>query len=196
MLRRLFVSILAVLLALALPASALAQEYLFRVDRELVDVYWNPDGTESIEYTFVFTDQPGAHAIDYVDVGMPNSNFDMSTVTADVDGNSVGVSQSDYQGSGSGFAVVMGSQTIQPGAGGSVHIFVGRITGVLYPDSSDNTYASAVFAPTYFGSQYVVGSTDMKVTFHLPDGVKPEEPRWHEAPSGFPSQPQTGFDSQ
>jgi hypothetical protein len=196
MLRKLFFSIFAVLIALALPVSALAQEYLFRVDKELVDVYWNADGSESVEYTFVFGNQPGAHAIDFVDVGMPNSNFDMSTVSADVNGVGVNVSQSDYQGSGSGFSVVMGSQTIPPGASGSVHVYVGRITGVLYPDSGDSNFASGDFAPTYFGSQYVVGSTDMTVTFHLPPVIQPNEPRWHEAPSGFPSQPQTGIDNQ
>jgi hypothetical protein len=130
-----------------------------------------------------------------VDVGMPNSNFDMSTVTADVSGKKVDVSQSDYQGSGSGFSVVMG-QTIQPGASGSVHVAVGSITGVLYPDTSDNTYASGDFAPTYFGSQYVTGNTDMTVAFHLPPGVKTTEGRWHDAPSGFPSQPQAALDSQ
>src|ERR1700690_1082832 len=117
MLRKFLTSLFILFLALFLPASALAQQsYQFSVDKELVDVYWNADGSESVEYTFNFTNQPGAHPIDYVDVGMPNSNFDMSTVTADVSGHKVDVSQSDYQGSGSGFSIVMGSQTIQPGA--------------------------------------------------------------------------------
>ena len=30
----------------------------------------------------------------------------------------------------------------------------------------------------------------------MPPGVKPAEPRWHTAPSGFPSEPQTGLDGQ
>src|ERR1700690_1688975 len=170
--------------------------YLFAVDKELVDVSWNADGSEAIEYTFVFTNQPGAHPIDFVDVGMPNSNFDLSSATADVNGQSVSVSQSDYQGSGSGFAVVLGGAEIQPGTTGTVHVLVGKVTGVLYADSQDNTYASGDFAPTYFGSQYVSGNTDLTMTFHLPPGVKPNEPRWHSAPSGFPSQPATGLDSQ
>jgi hypothetical protein len=29
----------------------------------------------------------------------------------------------------------------------------------------------------------------------LPPGVKPQEPRWHASPSGFPSQPETGVDN-
>src|SRR5512146_229567 len=125
--RRLFASFIALLLALALPASVLAQEYRFADPKEVVDVSWNSDGTEAIEYTFTFTPQPGSHAIDFVDVGMPNTNFDMSSASADVNGTPVGVSQSDYQGSGSGFAVVLGSSTIEPGQTGAVHVFVGRV---------------------------------------------------------------------
>ncbi len=197
MLRRISIFLFIFWIGLALPASALAQgSYLFSVDKEVVNVYWNADGTESLEYTFNFTNQPGAHPIDFVDVGMPNGSFNMSTVTADVNGNNVDVSQSDYQGNGSGFAVVMGQYTIQPGASGSVHVYIGSIAGVLYPDTSDNTYASADFAPTYFDSHSVSGNTDLTVTFHLPPGVKPNEPRWHSSPSGFASQPQTGIDSQ
>lgn len=197
MFRKLVILLFTMLMALALPASALAQQYLFKVDKEVVDVTWNADGTESIAYAFTFTNQPGAHAIDFVDIGMPNSNFDMNTASADVDGNQVSVSQSDYQGSGSGFSVVLGGSAIQPGASATVHAVMGRITGVLYPDSSDNTYASAVFSPTYFGSQYVVGNTDLTVTFHLPPGVKLAEPKYHPA-ENWPgaAQPQAGVDSQ
>ncbi len=195
--RRLFASLIALLVALALPASVLAQEYRFSVDKEVVDVTWNSEGTEAIEYTFTFTPQPGSHAIDFVDVGMPNSNFDMSTASADVNGTPVSVSQSDYQGSGSGFAVVLGSAAIQPGQTGSVHVLMGRVSNVLYEDSSDKNYASADFAPTFFGSQFVTGSTDLTVTFHLPPGVKPNEPRYHNV-NNWPgaAQPQTALDSQ
>jgi hypothetical protein len=195
--RRLLTFAFVFILAFSLASRVLAQNaYLFSVDKELVDVSWNVDGSESLEYTFVFTNQPGAHPIDFVDIGMPNTNFDIGTASADVNGQSVGVSQSDYQGTGSGFAVVMGGATIQPGASGTVHVSVGRISGVLFSDSQDDTYASGDFTPTYFGSQYVAGSTDLTMTFHLPPGVKPNEPRWHGAPSGFPSQPQTGLDNQ
>jgi len=193
--RRLLVSILALVAVLVLPASAFAQEYLFGVDRETADVYWNADGSSSLEYTFHFTNQPGAHVIDFVDLGMPVGTFEISTVSADVDGTLVSVSSGDYQGSGSGFAVVLGSRAIQPGDSGTVHVLVGRVTGVLHPDTGDGNYASGVFAPTYFGSQYVVGSTDMTVTFHLPPGVQPEEPRYHPA-ENWPgaAEPQPGID--
>ncbi len=195
MFRKFLASIFVLLMALALPASALAQSYSFSLDKEVVNVFWNADGTLALDYQLTFSNQPGAHAIDYVDMGMPNGDFDLNSANAYANGVPVSVSQSDYQGSGSGFAVVMGSQAIPPGGRGTVHVFVGRITNMLYNDDQDTNYASAVFAPTYFGSQYVVGSTDLTVTFHLPPGVKPDEPRWHSAPAGFPSDPQTGFDS-
>lgn len=194
--KKIFATLIVLLLAAMIVSPALAQEYYFQVEKETVHVYWNADGSESIDYTWVFANQPGASAIEYVDVGMPNGNFDMSTVTADVNGNSVNVSKSDYQGNGSGFAVVLGGQSIPASQRGSVHVFVGKITNVLYKDDNDETYASAVFTPTYFGSQYVTGSTDLTVTFHLPPGVQSTEPRWHSAPSGFPSEPQTGFDGE
>ncbi|MEJ2759074.1 MAG: hypothetical protein P8046_11390, partial [Anaerolineales bacterium] len=40
----------------------------------------------------------------------------------------------------------------------------------------------------------VSGSTDLTVIYHFPPGLSPEEPRWHQAPSGFPSEPITGYD--
>jgi hypothetical protein len=186
---------LVFILAFSVTTSALAQDYLFAVEQETVHAYWNEDGTLALDYTLVFANQPGAHEIDFVDMGMPNDSFDMSTVSADVDGASVRVSESEYQGSGSGFAVVMGGQAISPGERGTVHVQVGRIDNVLFTDSQDETYASAVFSPTWFGSQFVTGSTDVTVVFHLPPGVGPDEPRWHSAPSGFPSEPETGLDS-
>lgn len=192
--RRLLTILLVMLIALALPISALAQDYYFGVEEETVHVYWNEDGTLSLDYTLVFNNQPGAHVIDFVDMGMPNSSFDMGSVSADVNGTAVNVDRGEYQGSGSGFAVVMGSQAIGPGERGTVHVRVGSIRNVLYTDSEDETYASAVFSPTWFGSQYVTGSTDVTVIFHLPPGVGTEEPKWHSAPSGFPSEPATALD--
>lgn len=191
---------IAILLTLALTlASSLVvsaqSEYYFAVENETVNVYWNADGTMSLDYVWDFVNQPGAHPIDFVDVGMPSGNFNISTVTADVNGTPVTVSTSEYQGSGSGFAVVMGSQAIPAGGRGRVHVYVGEITKALNPDTEDDTYASGVFGTTWFGSQYVTGNTNLTMVFHFPPGVANTEPRWHSAPGGFPSEPQTGFDA-
>jgi len=42
----------------------------------------------------------------------------------------------------------------------------------------------------------VFGTTDLTVVYHLPPGVQPDEPRWHESPSGFPSTPTSSHDDQ
>ena len=191
-------ALLLLILLILLPGSALAQTYYFSLDKESVNVFLNEDGTASIDYIFVFTNNASASPIDFVDVGLPNSNFDESSIYADVDGHKVtDISTSGFQGEGgSGVAVGLGSSSIRPGQTGQVHVFIGTIRRFLRPDSQDKAYTSAVFSPTWFGSQYVHGATDLTVTFHFPPGVKPEEPRWHESPSGFPSQPATGFDDQ
>ncbi len=193
--RRLLTIVLVMIFALSITTSALAQSYSFSLDKEVVNVYWNSDGTLSLDYVFTFTNQPGGHAIDFVDVGLPNNNYDYNTIKADVNGNPVSISR-DYQGSGSGVAVDMGSRAIQAGQTGNVHVTVGQISDVIYKDDKDDNYASADFSPTWFGNEFVVGNTNLTVTFHLPPGVKADEPRWHTAPSGFPSEPQAGFDSQ
>jgi hypothetical protein len=193
-----FLSLVSVMLLFTTNVGA-QSDYSFSLDREVVQAYWNADGTLALDYQLTFTNNTGAHPIDYVDMGMPNANFVMSTVSADVNGQQVGTSKSDYQGTGSGFAVVMGSQTIQPGNSATVHVAVGRITDVLYKDTNNpDTYASADFAPLYFGSQYVTGQTDLTVIFHLPPGVQSQEPRYHTPQGNWPcsDQPTAAFDAQ
>ncbi len=189
----------ALIILLVLTSSAAAQEYFFRLEQETVHVYWNEDGTLSLDYTLVFTNQPGAHAIEYVDMGMPNDNFDLDSITAEVNGHPIlDISRSEYQGSGTGFALGLGSNSIPAGRRGTVHVNIGRITRVLHTDTTDDQYASAVFVPNWFGSQYVTGTTDLTVVFHLPPGVQPDEPRYHTPSGNWPGldEPETGFDDQ
>lgn len=189
--------LLVLLLTLLVPSVALAQDYYFRLDREVVHAFWNDDGTLTLDYTFVFSNQPSGHAIEYVDVGLPNGYFRVSEITAQANGQPLDfISSSEYQGSGTGVAVGLGNHAIPPGGRGSVHVRIPSIRGVLHPDTGEDEYASAVFSPTWFGSEYVTGSTDLTVVFHLPPGVTPEEPRWHTSPDGFPSTPTTGRDDQ
>jgi len=196
--RRIIFLLVTVLLLVTTTSAAAQSSYSFSLDKEVVQVYWNADGTEAVDYVFTFTNDPSGHVIDFVDVGMPNGNFDMSTITADVGGNPVSIS-SDFQGQGgSGFSVDMGAYAIQPGQSGTVHVFVGRIDKVLYKDSTNpDVDASADFSPTWFGSQYVHGATDLTITFHLPPGVQPNEPRYHNPEGGWPGNaaPQSDHDS-
>lgn len=179
-------------------APAVAQSYSFQLTRETIDAYWNADGTLSLAYSFDFVNNPSGHVIDYVDLGLPNSNYSDGDITAQVNGNSVyDISSSGYQGKGCcGVAIGLGQYSINPGELGTVQAQVNNISGVLHIDSQDSNYASAVFGTSYFGSDFVTGNTDVIVTFHLPPGVTAEEPKWHAAPNGFPSDPVTAMDDQ
>jgi hypothetical protein len=179
------------------PVPAYAQDYSFSLDREVVDVWINQDGSVRLEYWFTFTCDPGAHAIDVVDLGLPTGDYNISDIRGDVDGMSARV-DTDYQGGGDyGVAVWLDGGTIQPGQSGTVHVVVDRVGRMVYPDSDDDAYASTQFSPVWFGSEFVHGTTDMAVSFHLPAGVQPEEPRWHGSPSGWPQeQPDTALDAE
>jgi hypothetical protein len=181
---------LAVLFALlCLPLPAHAQDYAFSLDEEIVDVWINQDGSVSLEYAFTFTCDPGAHPIDAVDVGLPTGDYRISDMRADVGGRPVQRIDSDYQGDGDhGVAVWLGSATIQPGQTGTVHVVVDRVGRMVYEDSDDAGYASTEFSPTWFGSAFTHGTTEMTVRFYLPAGVQPEEPRWHRSPSNWPQE--------
>ncbi|HEY5271230.1 MAG TPA: hypothetical protein VII97_12915 [Anaerolineales bacterium] len=194
---RLLASFVLIVLMLTMVSSVAAQSYTFNLTQEIVNVYWNSDGTMALDYVFTFANDPNGHVIDFTDVGMPNGNFDFGSITADVGGHPVSPS-SDFQGDGPyGFSVDMGAYAIQPGQTGSVHVSVGKITQVLQKDSSEPAaYASADFAPAYFTTAY--GNTDLTVIFHLPPGVQSQEPRYHTTQGGWPcaDQPATGYDDQ
>jgi hypothetical protein len=189
------VTLLILILLLVIPTTAFAQTYLFSLDQMVVDVYWNEDGNVDILYALTFTNSPAADPIDFVDVGFPNSNYALSNVSASVNGNPItDIEYSPYVDNG--VALGLGSNAIRPGQTGVVNVLVRGLERVLFQDDQDESYASAVFSTTYFDSDFVQGNTLVQVTFHLPPGVQPEEPRWHAAPAGFPDEPQTGFDDQ
>jgi hypothetical protein len=172
---------------------AFAQTYLFSMPFEHVDVYWETNGTMTIEYEIVFRNQ--ASLLDVVDLGLPNRNYSTSNITASIDGRSIDYMEHQSAYIDIGPAIYFGSNAIRSGDEGT---FRARITGiydVLYTDDEDETYASALFIPNYFGSEFVTGTSDITVVFHLPPNVQPAEPKWHTAGHpGFPDTPQTGFD--
>jgi hypothetical protein len=179
------------------PSPASAQSYSFSLPREDVHVYWNTDGTLSIDYAFVFQNDPGAAAIDYVDVGVPNDNYSINRVSADVDGRIISaITSSPYVDPG--VALALGGASILGGSSATVHVHIGRVSNVLYPDSEDSNYASAVFSPTWFDSSMVHGATDLSVTFHLPPGVGPDDPKYHRPSTNWPGadQPAAALDSE
>ncbi len=191
-------SILIVLIFLAgntMPVSA--QDYYFSVERQSVDVFVNEDGSLSIEYYIDFYNQPGAHVIDYVDIGIPTNSYVLNTITADLDGVAItDIERSDYIDIG--VAIGLGSKSIAAGQRGRLHVFIPTVNKHLYPSEveSSEDYASFEFSPSWFGSQYISGTTDMTVTLYLPVGMQSDEPRYH-IPRSWPGQdePESGYDN-
>ncbi|PWH20461.1 MAG: hypothetical protein DDG59_00315 [Anaerolineae bacterium] len=183
------------LLLFTINLPGLAQTYRFSIPKEIVHAYWNEDGSLSLQYEIWFANSPSADPIDFVDIGIPTRYYDLNAVQAYVNGIPItSIEKSPYVTNG--VALGLGTNAIRPGETGVVTVFIPNIQQVLYVDSSDASYVSAVFSPTWFGSEYVSGLTNLTVVFHLPKGVLPEEPRWHQSPSSFPSEPQTGLDSE
>ena len=174
------VSVILLILMLGLSFSAVyAQDYRFQVDRTRVNIFISSDGLAYIEYFFNFKNDPSGHPIDFVDVGMPNTSYSLSDIKADIDGVSIfDIESSPY--ATNGFALGLGSNAIQPGQMGAVHVVAGPVSGMLYFGSQEEAeeYASFQFAPSFFDSQYVSGNTDMTVTLFLPPGIQTEEPRY------------------
>jgi hypothetical protein len=182
--RTLLLAPLMVVLAASLVlAPAFAQTYLFRLDRHVVDVYIEADGTYRIESQMTFTNDPSASPIDFVDVGVPTESYDLGGIQASVDGQPINdIQTSPYVKPG--VALGLGSNAIPPGGTGTVKVVISGVRDVLFAaDVKD--YTSALFSPTWFESQYVSGLTDLQVTFHLPPGVKPEEPIHFPPQGGF-----------
>jgi len=178
---------LTAVLACLTVVPAAGQTYFFSLDAEVVDVYWQADGTVDIDYLMTFTNSTSADLMEYVDVGVPTEDYDLLRVQASIDGQSLSdISASPYVTPG--IAVGLGAGAIPPGSTGTLTVSIDGVRGVMY-EGSDSGMVSVNFSPTWFGSEYVYGATDLTVNFHLPPGVQPEEPRWHAAPSGFPSEP-------
>jgi hypothetical protein len=193
---RILVSLsLSILLLVLAVVSASGQSYSFSLDQETVDVYLQSDGTMSLLYRMVFTNDPSAPAIEFVDLGMPSPAYDLSSIAASIDNIGIShIANSEYIDQG--IELGLGSNSIQPGRSGTVVVQIANVRDILYEDTQGDNYASVEFYPNYFDSNLVHGRTDLTLRFHLPPGVQPDEPRWHDAPGGWPdSSPATYLDN-
>jgi len=191
--KTLFLILTVVILLVPSIQPVFAQAYSFSVDMLDVHVYMNEDGKADLDYTMVFTNNPGAHLIEYVDIGMPTTDYSLLDISASINGMPIaGIQFSEYV---DGVTLVLGSNSIPAGSSGTVQMTATGVGSMLYI-ADDEAYASFMFAPSWFEQQFVTGNTDITVTFHLPPGIQPDEPRWFESPSGWPQEePITGTDS-
>jgi hypothetical protein len=171
--------------AVAFAAPAFAANYRFEVPREVVTVTVNADSSLDIDYRILFRNSPGADAIDIVDIGFPTKDYELSSVSADLNGTPLGgIKPSTYIEVG--VEIPLGGAAIAPGREGLLHVH-GRNPRMVWADSRDEAYASCVFSPTWFGSDFTSGVTHLTMVFVFPPGVTGEQTRWHDAEGGKPS---------
>ncbi len=190
--------LLILLLALQV-APANAQNLDFQVPQQNIQAIVNSDGTLSLDYTIVFANSASGDVIDIVDVGMPNYDYEISSMSAEIDGYAAEeILDSEYVHPG--IEVHLGSHSIQPGQTGTLHLHVGTVKNVIGQSTLEESepYASLVFSPNYFDSSLVSGKTDYTVSLILPAGMTAEEPRYHNPSSNWPGADAAtaSFDSQ
>lgn len=170
-------SLAGLLVAMALvfgaPRSVPAQEYRFRVPEMTMLVVVNSDASVRIAYDITFENAPGAHPIDIVDIGTPDARYDLGNVRATIDGALLrDVRPSSYIAPG--FEVHLAPMAIPPGGRGTLHVEF-TMPDRVYQDTTRSDLASLRMTPTWWGDPYVLGTTDLRIAFQLPRGVKPDE---------------------
>ena len=166
--------------------STAAQSYRFSIPMADVTVTIEPKGSALIHYRLTFHCSQGAHPIDVVDIGMPTQKH--AAVSAAVNGRKLPLSairHSPYIDNG--YAVKLGSNTIAPGQQ-AVFEFTGRSYEMVWYDTTSKYMASFRFSPTWFGSEFVEGKTDLRLRFRLPPGNYTEPDRmilWHRNTPAF-----------
>ncbi len=182
--KRIFLLLTLILFLIPL-GSAQAQDYRFSLSAYEVEAYLEADGTLTLYYYMVFQNDPSGHAIDYVDLGLPTTQYKLSNIKAEINGVKMPeVNDSAYV---QGAELALGSYAIQPGQSGTVTAWIYGIKGVLSPyDGSDRTdYANFQFTPSYFGSQYDRSkNTEYRMTIILPPAVGADQGVWYQ-PSGW-----------
>jgi hypothetical protein len=184
-----WVIVLSLCLSAGVVSRSRAQEgYLFTVDRNVSQVTVRPDDRSAdVEYWLTFTCAPGAPPIDLIDVGLPHAGYDLETSQAwyspgTGEGERVplsGIVPSPYLDAG--VTIPLGEHAIQPGEQATIYFRV-NVPYMVYVDYGRRSYASVRFKPTYFGSEFVQGTTYMEIRFVFPPGVESKQARYHGTP--------------
>ncbi|MCE5206741.1 MAG: hypothetical protein LLG42_00340 [Chloroflexi bacterium] len=172
------------------------QSYSFQLPSAQVNYLIESDGTATIEYIYVFSNDNGAPDIEFVDIGMPaGSTYSYSDMSATIDEQAIThIQNSEYVSNGVEFG--LGSNAIPAGQTGTFHAVIRNVSGTVFPGTAEEqeTYVGTQFQPNYFDGSAVSGKTDMTVTIILPPGLTENEPRYY-TPDGWPGadEPETGF---
>jgi hypothetical protein len=161
--------------------SSYSQDYYFSVPKADLNVNVLSSAGATLHYNIEFVNTANGHVIDVVDVGLPKEEYDQSNARAWIDGKEVAGPIRPSQYVKPGLEVHLGSLSIAPGGSGLFEFEI-RISDLVFQDTTRKDYASFQIGPTWFGEQYVQGSTDLTIRVTLPPGLKPEEVLYQDVP--------------
>jgi hypothetical protein len=168
----------AALLALLLCLPALAADYYFKVNELQAEVTVRQDAKVEIRYAITFTPQAGSHAVDIVDIGMPNEHYDLGSARATIAGAPLSVIR-DSEYVKPGVEVHLGGEEIAPGQTRTLEFSI-LVSRLIFADSDDSRFASLQFKSTWYDGKYVSGNAErIGIRFNLPPGSKPEDVKYH-----------------
>ncbi|PWI47478.1 hypothetical protein CEE45_11730 [Candidatus Heimdallarchaeota archaeon B3_Heim] len=180
------------------------QNYYFSVPDELVEVTINLDGSADIEYWITFKVEGSGQDIDIIDIGFPNKHYELSSISADLDGQPLyDIRESEVIDVG--VEIHLHSYAISDR--GTLHV-KGNQPYMVFGDTEESDMASSQFGNTWWGAAYTTGTVNLTTrmvfpgtvddttytkyhqkaptrTFFLQNGRKVHE--WHE-PTASPSQ--------
>lgn len=154
------------LAAFGLPINwACAQNYRFSVPTMDMEVFVQPDASVRLKYKITFENDPNASSIEIVDIGLPHRKYDISNMTAALNGARLStIRKSTYIDVG--VEVELGARKIPPGGRG-VFEFECIMPDMVYRDTTDKNYASLQIVPTWFDPQSQQGRTRLQAAIHL-----------------------------
>ncbi|HSE43194.1 MAG TPA: hypothetical protein VLH08_20720 [Acidobacteriota bacterium] len=161
------------IIVLLLSQVSAAQQYRFEVPEVLLEMRIEKDSSVELYYQIVFRNQPGAHPIDFVDIGLPKTDLNFKVIETGCDGEraaSFGPSEYVHPGIAVGLR-----NPIPPEGTGKFYFRLKIYNNMVYEDTTREGYASFQMTPTWFGSEYVVGTSDVTIRIMLPEGIQLDE---------------------
>ena len=137
----------------------------------VANVFWNADGTLSLDYLLTFTNQPWRSRHRVRRRGTSHHAFNINDIQADFNGSPLQDCPATSRGLPGMAWLWIWAGCDPAGGAGTIHVRADNIPRLLYTDDDDSNYASAAFAPLYLQGDVIRGNTDMTVMFHLPPGV-------------------------
>ncbi len=181
------IKILVLFLAMILwiqmtPVNVSAEDYRFSIPENFVIYAIDSDGKASVSYELTIENQ--GRGVDYIDIALPNNQFDLTNVTASIDGNPVPsryISRTDYQETGIPYGITIDNtrNPIPKGKRAEIYVEAMQIGKTLYfveDNTKEEEYISFNFQPNYFSPDFTRGNTDLTVRLVLPTGMTENDP--------------------